>query len=129
VSRKGTFVRKITRKEIEDNFTVRAHLESFAASLAVPWMTDRDINGMELALSGMTEAAGNKDFKSHLKHHGDFHSIFINASKNDVLIKILENLRRQATWFRFSYVHLRGTFGVCPECSPKFWISYKKMLA
>jgi DNA-binding GntR family transcriptional regulator len=105
VPRKGTFVRKITRKEIEDNFTVRSHLESFAASLAVPFMTDGDIERMELALSGMTEAAGNNDFKSHLKHHGDFHAIFINASKNDVLIKILENLRRQATWFRYSYVY------------------------
>jgi DNA-binding GntR family transcriptional regulator len=106
VPRKGTFVRKISRKEIEDNFTVRSHLESFSASLAVPFMTDEDIERMELALSGMRESAGNNDFKSHLKHHGDFHAIFINASKNDVLIKILENLRRQATWFRFSYVYL-----------------------
>jgi DNA-binding GntR family transcriptional regulator len=106
VPRKGTFVREISQKDIEDNFAVRSHLESFAASLAAPFMRDRDIEGMELALSGMKESAGNNDFKSHLKHHGDFHTIFINASKNDVLIKILENLRRQATWFRFSYVHL-----------------------
>ena len=106
VPRKGTFVREISRKDIEDNFSVRSHLESFAASLAVSFMSDGDVKGMELALSGMTESARNNDFKSHLKHHGDFHTIFINASKNDTLIKILENLRRQATWFRFSYVHL-----------------------
>ena len=106
VPRKGTFVKEIKQKDIEDNFAVRSHLESFAASLAVPFMSDADIKGMELALSGMRESARNNDFKSHLKHHGDFHAIFINASKNDVLIRILENLRRQATWFRFSYVHL-----------------------
>jgi DNA-binding GntR family transcriptional regulator len=106
VPRKGTFVREISRKDIEDNFSVRAHLESFAASLAVPFINDEDVKGMESAFSGMTEAARSNDFRSHLKHHGDFHAIFINASKNDVLIKILENLRRQSTWFRFSYIHL-----------------------
>jgi DNA-binding GntR family transcriptional regulator len=104
IPRKGTFVREITRKDIEELFPIRAWLERLAAQIATSHLKPQDIEAMELALSGMTEAARRKNFKSYFEHHLKFHEIFINASKNDTLIGILENLRRQALWFRFSYL-------------------------
>ncbi len=104
VPRKGTFVRKITQKDIEENFPVRASLESLAARLAISHLGPKDIEEMQLAFSKMTEAAKKQNFKSYLKYHLQFHEIFIHACKNDTLIKILENLRRQSLWFRFSYL-------------------------
>jgi DNA-binding GntR family transcriptional regulator len=110
ISRKGTFVRKITQKDVEENFPIRAVLEGLAARMAISHLTLKDIEGMELALSKMTEAARKNDFKSYLKYHSEYHSIFINASKNDTLTGVLEHLRRQAIWFRFSYLYIQESF-------------------
>lgn len=104
IPRKGTFVRKITQKDIEENSPVRAYLEGLAARLATLHLVPEDIEKMKLALSKMMEAAKKNDFKDYFQYHVVYHEIFINASKNDTLIEILENLRRQDIWFRLSYV-------------------------
>jgi len=104
IPRKGTFVRKITQKDVEENFPVRALLEGLAARLAVPYLEPEDIKRIELALLKMEEAAGMNDFKCYFKHHLEYHETFIHNCKNETLIGILENLRRQAVWFRFSYL-------------------------
>ena len=110
IPRKGTYVRKITKKDIEENFPIRASLESLAARLAISHLNQEDIERMEFTFSKMTEAEENNDFKSYLKYHSDYHEIFINASKNETLIGILQNLRRQAHWFRFSYLYIQESF-------------------
>lgn len=110
VPRKGTYVRKITQKDIEENFPVRANLESLAARLALPHLQPQDIEKMESAFSRMSEAAKNNDFKSYLKYHTQYHEIFIRASGNDTLIDILENLRNQAIWFRYSYLYVQESY-------------------
>ncbi len=110
IPRKGTFVRTITQKDIEENFPIRSYLESLAARLAVSNLGPKDIEGMEIALSRMRGAAERNDFKSYLKYHSEYHELFINVSKNDTLIEILTNLRRQAIWFRFSYLYIQESF-------------------
>ncbi|MGC1402686.1 MAG: GntR family transcriptional regulator [Thermodesulfobacteriota bacterium] len=110
IPRKGTYVRKIIQKDIEENFPVRANLESLAARLALSHLGPQDIEKMNAAFSKMKEAAKNNDFTSYLKHHIHFHDIFIRASRNDTLIEILENLRNQAIWFRYSYLYVQESF-------------------
>ena len=102
IPRKGRFVRKIITKDLEENFVIRANLESLAARLAVVQLSTEDIKKMELALSEMTRAAKKDDYKKYYKFHFEFHDIFIHASRNGTLIAILENLRCQTTWFRYS---------------------------
>ena len=58
----------------------------------------------------MSEAAKNNDFKSYLKYHTQYHDVFIRASHNDTLIEILENLRNQAIWFRYSYLYVQESY-------------------
>lgn len=110
ILRKGTYVRRITKKDVKENFPIRACLESLAARMAVSNLKPENTEVMELDLSRMTKAAEENDFTSYLKYHQDFHEIFINASKNDALIGILENLRRQALWFRFSYLYVQENY-------------------
>jgi len=110
VPRKGTFVRKIDRKDIEENFTVRASLEGLAARLAIAHMGQKDIRKMESTFSKMEKAVKDRDFRSYLKHHSDYHNTFINACKNDTLIGILEGLRIQAIWYRFLYDYAQETY-------------------
>ncbi|MBI5605090.1 MAG: GntR family transcriptional regulator [Deltaproteobacteria bacterium] len=110
IPRKGTYVRKIVQKDIEENFPVRANLESLAARLALPHLTPEDIEKMETAFTRMGEAAQNNNFKSYLKYHSEYHDVFIRASRNDTLIEILDNLRNQAIWFRYSYLYVQESF-------------------
>jgi DNA-binding GntR family transcriptional regulator len=110
VPRKGTYVRKITQKDIEENFPVRASLESLAARLSLANLQSQDLEKMESAFSRMKEGAKQNDFKTYLKYHTQYHEVFIRASRNDTLIEILENLRNQAIWFRYSYLYVQESY-------------------
>jgi DNA-binding GntR family transcriptional regulator len=103
IPRKGTFVRSITRKDIEDNFPVRSALEGLAAREAHGKMTLKDKKKMAQALKGMEKSVGGRDIKLYWKYHLQFHDIFIHACQNDVLISILQTLRVHSMWYRFSY--------------------------
>lgn len=103
IPRKGTFVKRITRKDIEENFPVRASLEGLAARQAHPKITAETLAAMTQALSKMEDAARREDTRAYWTHHLDFHELFINASGNEILINLLKNLRMHSLWHRFSY--------------------------
>lgn len=96
--RKGAYVRKITQKDIKELYPIRGQLEGLAARQAVENLGSEDIEAMKMALSKMEEMAEKKDNHSYNRYHNDFHEVFIKASKNDTLIEILTNMRRQAIW-------------------------------
>jgi len=102
--RKGTFVRTIARKDIEENFSIRAILEGYAARLATRNTTPEDIQRMEVVFSKMKEAANVNDFRAYFQHHSAFHDVFIYGSKNDTLIDFLNNLRNRSIFFRITYL-------------------------
>ena len=109
VPRKGAFVRKVSGKDVQENFPIRACLEGFAAKLAAPLLSRDDLDRMERCLSSMEEAIRERDYQAYLRHHIDFHEVFIDACGNDTLIRILEqSSRRQAMWFRSSYFYIRN---------------------
>jgi DNA-binding GntR family transcriptional regulator len=111
IPRKGTFVRKISRKDIEENFPIRAHLESLSTRLAISNLTSEDIEKMKSALSRMKTAFKDHNFELYYKSHSEFHEVIYKASKNDTLIRIIDNLQLQANWFRLSYLYiLRESF-------------------
>jgi DNA-binding GntR family transcriptional regulator len=100
--RKGTHVRAITSKYIEEIFPIRANLEGLAARMAISNLEAKDFKRAEVILDKMAEAAKKKDLKLYIKQHYQYHQIYINATKNNTLIEMLENLRHQAIWFLFS---------------------------
>lgn len=101
--RRGTFVKRITRKEIEETFPLRAMLEGLAARLAKIRMTEAFLEEMEAALRGMEQAGERRDPKAYWQEHLAFHDCFIQASGNDKLIGILQNLRMHSMWYRLAY--------------------------
>jgi len=104
IPRKGTYVRKITLKDIKENYPILSCLEGLAAYYATSNLMQKDFEEMELALLKMSKEAKRNTFDSYYEHHNKFHNIFINASKNDSLIALIENLRHQSIWFRISYL-------------------------
>ncbi|MEW6670049.1 MAG: GntR family transcriptional regulator [Thermodesulfobacteriota bacterium] len=105
--RKGTFVKRISRKDIQENFPVRATLEGLAAKEAFKKMDAKDRSRLEQALRKMEQAVIEDDPKAYWKQHIVFHETFIGACDNDVLIHILHTLRMHSLWYRFSYQYYR----------------------
>ena len=114
VPRKGAHVRRITEKDILDIFPVRSMLEGFAANLAAQRMTEREITRLSVAIEQMEKSAEEKDFTSFMKGHYEFHRTYIEASDNEILKEILENLLNKALWLHFSfrYLHKNYSFSV-----------------
>jgi len=104
IPRKGAFVRQFTLKEIEDVFPVRAYLESLAARLATPHIGDKEITILDDIVKKMDDAASNNRVKLFLRHNYNFHSLFIKASKNDVLEKTLVRLGK-GFWLRIAFLY------------------------
>ncbi len=103
IPRKGTYVKQLSRKYIEDNFPVRALLEGLAAQESHPRMTRQILEALSRMLDKMETAVEKNDTKTYWKHHLEFHDVFIEASGNEVLIDILKTLRMHSLWYRFSY--------------------------
>lgn len=103
IPRRGTFVKRITRRDIEENFPIRAALEGLAAQLALPNMTEESLASMAEELHKMECAVETSDTQAYYTHHLAFHELFIELSENRLLINNLRTLRMQNIWHRFSY--------------------------
>jgi DNA-binding GntR family transcriptional regulator len=110
VPRKGTFVKRFSRRDIEEHFPVRSVLEGLAAKQAYPNMSADTLKMMERVLARMKTAAENEDAKNYWKQHVLFHEIFIDACGNQLLISLLKTLRMQIMWYRLSYQYYQEDF-------------------
>jgi DNA-binding GntR family transcriptional regulator len=110
VPRKGTFVKRISRKDIEEHFPVRSVLEGIAARQAFAGMSTEALKAMERAFARMKSAAESNDPKKYWKQHVLFHEGFIEACDNQLLIGLLKTLRTQIMWSRFSYQYYQEDF-------------------
>ena len=103
IPRKGTFVRRISKKDIEIHFPVRASLEGLAAKLAFINNREETSAGLSQILADMSVAVKAQDPMDYYNHHLRFHEIFIDLSGNDLLIEMLNNLRMKNLWFTLHY--------------------------
>ena len=103
IPRRGTFVKSISKRDIEEHFPVRSVLEGLAAREALKRISAQEIADLERCLELMKKAAAKKDAMQYFKQHSRFHEIFIQASGNQMLIEMLQNLRMHMLWYRFSY--------------------------
>jgi len=108
--RRGTFVREITTRDVQENFPVRANLEGMAARLAHGKLSKPDLEKMRAALEGMKRAGRSKDREAYRQNHQKFHDVFIEASDNRLLIDLLQNLRMHRLWYFVSYRYQKLDF-------------------
>ena len=92
IPRKGSFVRRISRKDIEENFPVRATLEGLAAKLAAKNMTEKVLDHLNKILQEMETAVRSRNTKEYYTHHLRFHEAFIERAENELLVNTLKNL-------------------------------------
>ncbi|MCK9364285.1 MAG: GntR family transcriptional regulator [Syntrophales bacterium] len=110
ISRKGTFVKPISLKEIEDNFPVRTVLEVLAAGLACKHISENELMELGNILANMKSAAQQKDAKLFWKFHFEFHDILISTCGNQLLIDTLNMLRMRTLRHRFYFQYHADDF-------------------
>jgi DNA-binding GntR family transcriptional regulator len=110
IPRRGTFVKRISPRDIEEHFPVRSVLEGLAARQAYANMRPSTLESMERALARMKIAAENEDTKNYWKQHILFHELFIDACGNHLLINLLKTLRMQIMWYRLAYQYYQEDF-------------------
>ena len=109
IPRKGTFVRRITPEFIKESFTMRAWLEGLAARLTVENLKKSSYDDLEKILVHMGKLAEVGDFKAYFHRHADFHRFFIENSRNQLLAKRIEIMRREALWLSYSITYFVNT--------------------
>lgn len=104
VPRKGAQVAQFTEKDIQDVLEVRAALEALSAKLACKRMDDRSFLKLQLAIAEYSYAAKNKDLETMIEKDVEFHDIICNATQNDKLIQLFNNLKEQVNRYRITYL-------------------------
>lgn len=90
---KGITVRSLSRQDLWEVYTVRAALESLAASHAAERITDSEISELEKICEEMIEAAEAGDVHERTRLNIDFHKTLIRASGNKLILKLFDNLQ------------------------------------
>lgn len=100
IPRRGTYVADLSIKDINEVFEVRTALEVLAAGLATERITEEELEQMERLLVHIGEYIETGDFEKIVEADSRFHDILYQATRNDRLIQIINNLREQLTRFR-----------------------------
>lgn len=103
IPRKGTFVKDFSFKDIQEYYSVLSVLEGFAAREAHGKLSEEDLEEMEHELANMKRVANPKNAKAFVDHHRLFHSVFIHASANEILIELIQNMRHRGNRYRYFY--------------------------
>lgn len=103
IPRRGAEVARITEKDLRNVLEVRCALEELSASLACERITEEEKEELRVALDAFEKAVQKKDISDIVEKDIEFHDVIFNASKNDRLIQILNNLREQMYRYRMEY--------------------------
>lgn len=103
VPRKGAAVANITEKDTKDVLEVRRTLEMFAVEVACDRITEAQISRLEEAAKEF-EASKGADVIRIAETDMKFHEIIYEATWNDRLIQMLNNLRENMYRYRIEYL-------------------------
>lgn len=88
----GARVRRLHPEELLEAYVVRSAIEALAAKLAVPQMTDADIDELAGLGEKMTEAAKAGDGRTVAEHDVSFHGRIVELSGNRTLLRVWRSL-------------------------------------
>jgi DNA-binding GntR family transcriptional regulator len=89
---RGARVRQLQPEELLEAYVVRSAIETLAARLAVPRMTDADIKDLVALGDKMQEAAKVGDGRTVAQHDVSFHGRIVELSGNRTLLRVWRSL-------------------------------------
>ncbi len=106
--RRGAVVRAFSNEEFIEAYQVREALEMMAVRLAVPKLTDGDLEALERLVKDMAERAEAADVQGFFEANTAFHQRFFEVSENRMLAGLYRQLRGQIDRHRLRSLELRG---------------------
>jgi len=104
IPRRGAEVARITEKTLRDALEVRMTLEKLAVTLACQRITPKEIEQLKKVSNYGTTFLNKNDLMGMAKADEEFHDVIYNATNNQKLIKILNNLSEQVYRYRVEYL-------------------------
>ena len=94
---RGSYVRKLSRGDLEEVYAVRANLEGMAAAVAARKMSDDELADLAGMVARMEEAAARGDVRGMIAEDVLFHQRIVEAAGNRFLAR-LWTIVRMANW-------------------------------
>ncbi len=108
VPRKGAHVAPFTKKDIKDVLEIRAVLESLAASLAAQRIDQKELTKLQLVIHEYELSSIERNIDVMIQKDVEFHELIFDATKNDRLIQVSQNIREQVLRYRIAYLKYEG---------------------
>ena len=107
--RKGVTVSRVTAKEIEDTYRIRANLESLAVYLAVKKQDPKVLQQLKKNYHKMTDLAEDgKVSSAYFNLNLQFHKILVDACDNKRLTQMIDTLVKQTRRYRVHILSIPG---------------------
>ncbi len=110
--RKGAVVSPITDKDVTEFYEIKSLLEGYAARLACPKFSDKDLAGIEAINKKMHRCSERGDVKGFFKLDNEFHDIFLRACGNSRLYTLVHQIVAQFERFRVTALSIEGRMAV-----------------
>ena len=104
----SSYVKEITFKGVRDFFETFVVVEKLATCLAVQRITPEALEEVKKSEEEVNSAIERRDYWEHVLQNRRFHRLIAQASDNDYVFSIYENLRNQAD--RLSYLAISREF-------------------
>lgn len=123
---RGSFVSEISEDEARDIYAVRRHLEKYAVTLALPRMTDSDIDDLRGRIDGIVRLA-KSDFLKMLEVDMAWHRQIYVLSGSPTLLRFWEIIEAQT--LKFQAVAARHVFHDPVAIAETHWLLTDAMAA
>ena len=104
IPRRGAEVARITEKSLKDVLEVRRALDALSVELACDRITEEDMERLLQACQDFEKAAKGKDASVIAKADVALHDIIVEATGNQRLAQLVNNLSEQMYRYRFVYI-------------------------
>lgn len=104
IPRRGAEVAQITEKSMNDVLEVRRALDALCVELACERITEEDLARLKQACEAFEAAVRTKDIKKVAKADVELHDIIVQATGNQRLVQLINNLSEQMYRYRFEYI-------------------------
>jgi DNA-binding GntR family transcriptional regulator len=104
----GAYVRNPTMDEVRQVFEVRQTLEDRAARLAAGRITEAEVKALRKIIETGSKEVGKGNAKQIARWNSVFHAKIAEASRNQILARLLDDLAKQIQWYFSAVATVRG---------------------
>lgn len=100
IPRSGFYVKKITKREVEELYDIRGLLEAFATRLAVPEIPDDDITYLDKIFKEAEKDLAKDKVDKFIEADAELHKVIINNCGNKLLRKLINKYNNRYVFYR-----------------------------